>query len=76
MSGERLSTETAQIEKALKDHALIGERYLREKDSTADVCTCGTLHPKFADGRWPTHRRHVAEQVAALVLPPGQADPS
>lgn len=62
--------EIDAIERVLADHALMGERYLREKRTHAHVCTCGTLHPQYADGRWPTHRRHLAEQIAALRLPP------
>lgn len=66
-----MATEIDAIEQVLADHALLGERYIREKHTHAHVCACGTLHPQFADGRWPTHRRHVAEQVAALTSPPG-----
>lgn len=61
---------TALIERALADHALLGERYLREKRTHAHVCTCGTLHPQFEDGRWPTHRQHLAQQIVR-VIPPG-----
>lgn len=64
-----MTDEKARIEKVLADHALVGERYIREKHGHADVCRCGSLHPQFG-GRWPTHRQHVAEQIAR-VFPPG-----
>lgn len=66
----RVRAEVDRIERVLREHALMGERYLREKRSMADVCTCGSLHPQFDDGRWPTHRRHLAEQIAAIRLAP------
>lgn len=62
--------DTLLVERVLKDHALAGERYIREKRTTADVCTCGTLHPQFDVGRWPTHRRHLAEQIVRALQRP------
>lgn len=67
-AAESNATMTGLIEDVLRDHALIGERYLREKSANADVCACGTLHPQSDTGRWPTHRRHLAEQIARAAL--------
>ncbi len=57
-----------RIEKVLSDHAKTHTVYLSMKDEEADACACGTRHPQFDNGRWPTHQQHLAEQIA-LALP-------
>jgi hypothetical protein len=56
------------VEGVLAGHELVGRgEDFRHREY--DECTCGSRHPTYDNGRWPTHRAHVAavlrEQIAA-----------
>lgn len=66
-SAQRKDRTTDRIERILRDHALTHTVFLAGKHEEADVCRCGTRHPQHDTGRWPTHTRHLAEQIAAVA---------
>lgn len=68
-SGTRETDRTIEaIERVMSQHAIARSFH---KDlpvrREVDQCRCGTQHPPTWDPRWATHRRHLAEQIAAAI---------
>jgi CDGSH-type Zn-finger protein len=64
--GTRATTEIVRV---MNQHAL-GRAFTKSPHHReVEECRCGTQHPPFFDGRWATHRRHLAEQIAVVVTP-------
>lgn len=59
---EQAAVET--IETTMHTHRLSGEGFDSVRSNTYHVCACGTRHPVYDYGRWPTHEQHVAAEIA------------
>lgn len=69
MFGRLSEAEMAtQVETIMDAHRLEVTRHERVLHRDVDVCRCGSTHPTGADGGpWPTHRKHVAQQIAKTL---------
>lgn len=69
MFGRVSETEmTAQVEAIMDAHTLETTRHEHLRHRDVHVCRCGSTHPTYADGGpWPTHRTHVAQQIAKTL---------
>ncbi len=64
--GEPTVVDLDAIERVLAYHEKIDTREEPVRRRVYDVCACGSHHPTTPYGPYVTHRRHVAEQIAAL----------
>lgn len=56
------------IETILDAHSITSTFEDRHSNRSGNVCRCGTKHPLYDNGRFPTHTRHLAEQIANLLV--------
>lgn len=70
MFGRKSEAEMAeQVEAIMDTHRLETTRHERLRHRDVHVCRCGSTHPTAADGGpWPTHRTHVAREIAKTLL--------